>query len=320
MRTILTTCGTSILKKSNQEKPLERISNREISAETNSLHHLNCDKNDTIILATSDSISGQEASTLLKKEIENRFNSQVIIEIVYGLEVHDEKQFVQIGLDNLFLLLKKYYGYANFCINATGGYKGIVSLVTLFASVYRVPVYYQYEDAGLIRYPVLPVTYDMDFFSLHSEIIDRLAHDFIPLLQLKSYSEELLNLCYIENDEAILSTLGHLLYERFLEDFPLDIVQTKLSVSEKKVGIRDDHGQDILLEYANRIIKHPFVEEVRSSEWEPKVKNMIGKIDVPWVKLILTRYDRGYTLSIKTTGVNEEQVKQIASILVKKYL
>jgi len=105
---------------------------------------------------------------------------------------------------------------------------------------------------------------------------------------------------------------------------PLELKPSELSEEEKRKtiqNIRHDHGEDVLREFAERLVKCPYVEGIINSlPYNPQEKNFIHNIYSDGrIELVLTDTDKGLGLVVKTTGTTTMQTDAIADILKKKY-
>jgi len=118
--------------------------------------------------------------------------------------------------------------------------------------------------------------------------------------------------------------------EHFVEQVFLDwkeqnaevcLIECDIYFTEKNISLRDDHGKDVLLNFAKRLIKSPYViEVVNSLPYNQFVSNFIRKIKHGGlIEIILTNTDRGLGLVVKTTGRNYKETKEIAKILQREF-
>ena len=97
--------------------------------------------------------------------------------------------------------------------------------------------------------------------------------------------------------------------------------ETELSPSEKIIHLRDDHGQDILNEFAKRLLNSCYVVKVINSlPFNQKCTNFIRKIHPDGkIEIVLIWTTQGYGLIIQTTGRNDRETEKIAQILAENY-
>jgi len=90
---------------------------------------------------------------------------------------------------------------------------------------------------------------------------------------------------------------------------------------EKRIHLRDDHGKDVLQEFARKVVNSEYVEEIpQSLEFKPRARSFIQKIYPDGrVDVTLFEYDEGYSLMILTTGRNLRETETIAKLLKEKY-
>jgi hypothetical protein len=97
--------------------------------------------------------------------------------------------------------------------------------------------------------------------------------------------------------------------------------ETELSPSDKIIHLRDDHGQDILNEFAKKLIQSRYVVKVINSlPFNQKCTNFIRKVYPDGkIEIVLIWTTPGYGLIIQTTGRNERETEKIAQILEENY-
>lgn len=101
---------------------------------------------------------------------------------------------------------------------------------------------------------------------------------------------------------------------------PVQLVETSLNPSEKKFHVRQDHGNDILEDFWNRLKKSPYVEEcVNSLEWQPHCRKFATVKSDNSIDFVLLWTDRGLGINVKTTGRTLRETEMIAQILEKEY-
>ena len=92
---------------------------------------------------------------------------------------------------------------------------------------------------------------------------------------------------------------------------------------KKKISLRDDHGYDILMKFAQKVRKSPYVLEIINSlsfcgqqktfiDCHQSFENGLIEIRLHWC-------DKGFGLMVKTTGENKYQTKKIAEILTNEF-
>lgn len=101
----------------------------------------------------------------------------------------------------------------------------------------------------------------------------------------------------------------------------LKLVKSTLSVQDKTVNLRDDHGKDILAEHAKRLLKSDYVEGILNSlPFNPTSRTYLDKINPDGtIDIVLFWTDQRLSMRVKTTGRNIQETQAIADILRKKY-
>jgi len=89
----------------------------------------------------------------------------------------------------------------------------------------------------------------------------------------------------------------------------------------KEVKLRDDHGKEVLLAFAKKIVKSEYViKVVNSLPFNPQENNFTKKCyPNGQIELVLIETDRGLGLIIQTTGRNQSETEEIAKILEKEF-
>lgn len=108
-----------------------------------------------------------------------------------------------------------------------------------------------------------------------------------------------------------------------LRKFHSEPIRTELQPKDKIIRLRDDHGKDVLLEFAQRICQSPYVIQiVNSLPFQPNENHFINK-DKPFndglIDVCLYWTEQGFGMVIKTTATNEYQAKKIAEILIEQF-
>ncbi len=151
-------------------------------------------------------------------------------------------------------------------------------------------------------------------------------------IQINFYKERLQNqdeADTINEPEAVsvynISTensINHPLFATFAETIArVELIETSLLPINKPIHFRDDHGTNILMAFAKRLINSPYVTEVINSiAFNSQTVRFIrsvfpdGKIEI-----VLHWEDKGYGMVIQTTGRNLRETKAISKILQSKY-
>lgn len=175
-----------------------------ISAEINSLNKMKLQKDDLIVLISTDTADGRISAELLKIIISNSLSiseDNIKIERVKKLNVLNSKEFREEGIKNLIELVNSYiedkkYSY-DIVINQTGGFKGVVPFLTMMAQIMGKKSVYIFERSNeLIYLPPLPITLNYQFYERAKKAID-----LIDEKSAISYEEYFSNILGYKSDE-----------------------------------------------------------------------------------------------------------------------
>jgi hypothetical protein len=99
------------------------------------------------------------------------------------------------------------------------------------------------------------------------------------------------------------------------------LVECNIPVENKAISLRDDHGKDVLLNFAKRLVRSPYVVAiVNSLPYNHAETKFIRKIKPDGtIEIVLIKTDEGLGLVVKTTGRNYKETKAIADILQAEY-
>ncbi len=152
-----------------------------VSAETNTIYKLgrSIDRNTYFYLLASDTKDGIMSCELLKAYIEQKYKADAEIIKIEGLNT-DANSFESVGLikfvkkvSNIIDNTKK-----NVEILATGGYKAEIAYATVLALLYRIPVYYVFEDfKSIVKLPQMPLDFDFKFYELFYDTIEKIKNE-----------------------------------------------------------------------------------------------------------------------------------------------
>ncbi len=99
------------------------------------------------------------------------------------------------------------------------------------------------------------------------------------------------------------------------------LVKSKKKPEDKSIKLRDDHGKDILKQFAEKLLNCEYVTKVINSiKFNPYERDFIRKVyPNGQIEIVLTDTDQGLGLVIQTTGRNQRETEEISKILQKKY-
>ena len=96
----------------------------------------------------------------------------------------------------------------------------------------------------------------------------------------------------------------------------------ELDPAEKRINYRDDHGREILDEFARRLVRNKYVVGVVNSiPWRPRCDHFIldpVRAD-GIVNVCLHWHDTGYGLAVQTTARGVPQTSLVAELLANEY-
>jgi len=94
-----------------------------------------------------------------------------------------------------------------------------------------------------------------------------------------------------------------------------------ISPSDKSINLREDHGKDQLMKFAQRLVNSEYVcAIINSIPFQGNRRRFIKSIKEDGVvEIVLPWTDKGYGLAVKTTGRNKRETARIAELLKEKY-
>ena len=224
--------------------------------------------------------------------------------LIEGLFVYDNKKFQSEGMNSLVneaMNLINSYHYEYCAFNITGGHKGTIPYMTILGQLNKVPIYYQFEEAGqLIQIPQSPIEIDWTLIGKHSNHFDKYSNDLvqnatdwendkesIPDSMLQFLEEEIeadTNEVYI-----YLNPIGRIAWEYFKRYFFVRIpfncklfkenpddkksVEKALQTLDKKLGVISNFHH-----LTDKEIKHCPIEDT----WVYKHRNPQIRIQYTW--------------------------------------
>ena len=341
------------MKKSIRARKGKPTDQKALAAELKSLLTYGLNRDDLVYLLYSDTLLGKLCADALQYaliEYVGLAANTISLCRVEGLKVDNSGKFEQDGLRNLFeVVINIFENRAGLSINnsenrysvqvilnPTGGYKATVPYLTLLGSLYGMEVIYISEEVeDIIKLPALPISYDLTIMRQSLPLLQQLAKqngmEVMLLADLKGGDRELYNdlgnykNVLVQNVDGYLTLtpLGYLLYRLYIKDYPPELIQTEVLSGSKNIAIRDDHGKDILLKLAKKLVISPYVcEVVNSLPFNRGEANRIRpnqSFENGLVEIVLPKTDAGYGLVIRTTGRNPHETRQIANLLAKDF-
>lgn len=239
---------------------------KEASAEINSLHKIGIEKDDRIVLISTDTLQCRICAEELQKIISRHFGldkGNIEIKRIEGLQVHDGKLFRDKGLQNLIktvidgYILNTQFQYSyDIILNPTGGFKGVVPFLTVLGMLFSCRTVYVYEFSNdLINLPPLPFSIDGDIYLRVREALKIFKTEvaitkeaFLSKIKHYDKDEENLFLSFTEPypDEPGKITLSALAYCLTTIDDPDPYCYIAKPVLEKFNEIKDKNKKDII--------------------------------------------------------------------------
>jgi putative CRISPR-associated protein (TIGR02619 family) len=322
----------------------DRLCGAEINSITSICKENLLSSRDRLIFLLSDTEDGQIIGDILGHYYNLSGNplrfETVEKRVVKGLRDDNVDAFQREGLKNLVIEISqevRKFSPDTIAINATGGYKAQISFAGMIGQALVIPVYYLFERfSKVIQLPPQPVALDLGLWLAHYDLFEALElEQQIEEKDLEPEKLELSGLNIIFDREEVngtrfvaLSAMGQLFHERCRLQFPQQqtvllshIPKDDTSFDKKRIDLRDDHGNDILLPFAKRLCKSPYVKEVLNSlPFNPKRRNCIRRARPDGiVEFVLNWTDAGIGLCVLTTGRTLAEVNTIALHLKDKY-
>lgn len=103
--------------------------------------------------------------------------------------------------------------------------------------------------------------------------------------------------------------------------YPVALPECEDPPQSKVIHFRDDHGNDVLEDFAKRLVRSRYVVGVVNSlGWKPHAQNFVEECRPDGiVHLRLHWEDRGLGLAVQTSGMTLDQTERIARILCREY-
>jgi hypothetical protein len=143
--------------------------------------------------------------------------------------------------------------YDTIIFNITGGYKSIIPYITIFAQLYKRPVYYIFEESDdCLKIPQLPIQFDWGLVDLYYPFFsppyfDSKNREFDPN-KIKEETLNKLKELYLANKENGLTSIGELM---------ASFVENKLLEGKKTFGLIVEYK---IFEYYYRSRKYEKIE------------------------------------------------------------
>lgn len=220
-------------------KAIKKSKDPKISAEAQSLEKIGKKLKEEIVihLLATDTILSRLAAELIQKwygeklqDIEVKFSSQPNTDVIKGLQVQSLHLFRTEGFPNLIKRVRKLANDGNYwgdiVFNITGGFKGIIPIMTTIAQVEGVQCFYIFQEENennpdLIEIPPVPLEIKTDVFINYFIDFQKITSD---LYEPSTFSSEFLEnhevkkLVFEEEGFLYLNDFCAILWEKFSND------------------------------------------------------------------------------------------------------
>ena len=211
------------------------------SAELQSIAKIQDNLNDDIEvrLLASDTIASRlaaeiladdTAASVLGDKIRVKFNTET--DVIKGLQIENSKAFSQEGMSNLVQKINSISnnagGYQALAINITGGFKATLPYLTILAQLYRVPIYYTFEDTdALITIPQAPLVIDWGLIERYSDVLREIDEGIEnwPTFRNQHYQavQDLEAFIEVVDEIALLSPIGKIFWDHYQRYFVFEL-------------------------------------------------------------------------------------------------
>lgn len=220
-------------------KVIKKTNDPKVSAEVQSLEKIRKKLKGEILihLLATDTILSRLAAEMIQKwygekfqDIEVKFSSQPNTDVIKGLQVQSLHLFRTEGFPNLIKRVRKLANDGNYwgdiVFNLTGGYKGIIPIMTTIAQVEGVQCFYIFQEENennpdLIEIPPVPLEIKTDVFTKYFIDFQKITSD---LYEPSAFSSEFLadhevkKLVFEEEGYLYLNDFCAILWEKFSND------------------------------------------------------------------------------------------------------
>lgn len=236
-------------------KIIKKSKDPKISAEIQSLDKIQkrLKEEVEIHLLATDTILSRLAAELIQRwlnenlpETNVKFSSQPNTDVIKGLQVQSLHLFRTEGFPNLIKRVRKLANDGNYwgdiVFNLTGGFKGIIPIMTTIAQVEGVQCFYIFQEESennpdLIEIPPVPLEVKTDVFVKYFFDFKKITSDLHPRDSFSSdflSDPEVQKLVFEEDGFIYLNDFCVILWEKFISDhfvyFTSDDIQKEISM------------------------------------------------------------------------------------------
>ncbi len=264
-------------------KNIKKSKDPKVSAEVQSLDKIQKRLKEKVVihLLATDTILSRLAAELIQKwysenfpKVDVNFSSQPHTDVITGLQVHSLDLFRTEGFPNLIKRVRKLANDGNYwgdiVFNLTGGFKGIIPVMTTIAQVEGVQCFYIFQEENennpdLIEIPPVPLEvktgvfakYFFDFQKITSDLYpqDNFSPDFLS-------DPEVQKLVFEEDGFLYLNDFCVILWEKFLSDHFVYFAPDDI---EKEISTQPNIQRILSNKLCHEDIRHGSSVEVKSS-------------------------------------------------------
>lgn len=217
-------------------KMLEHRGDPSFSAETQSLLKIkSLVKEDlTVFLIATDTILSRLSAEIIREWFQIHYSDWNINfspnpghDLIKGLQVQNLSLYKKEGFPNLISRIRKIANngayWDDIAFNLTGGYKGIIPVLTTIAQVEGVPCYYLFQEdeesnPDLIEIPAVPLQINTDIFEAYYDEFQKISSDFFSPNDFSSeFKRSAAPLLYEEDGFLHLNEFCRILWDKFVD-------------------------------------------------------------------------------------------------------
>jgi CRISPR/Cas system-associated protein Csm6 len=206
------------------------IKNSHASAEISSIEQIEGKDTSDIFLLCTETVGSYMCGRVLEKHFSR--NRTVRLDYVKGLQLKNLEAFKQSGVSNLLVHIEKYAQsgtyWSDLVLNLTGGYKGLIPIMSIIGQVKQIPIYYLFkgdenEDYEIIEMPRMPIDYKLAVFEDYWQYFSLFGESSNEIISTDAFPYQFVNDCdgFLEqNDDVVaLNWLGKTLWWNYCSQF-----------------------------------------------------------------------------------------------------
>ena len=175
-------------------------------------------------------LADDTAASVLGDKIRVKFNTET--DVIKGLQIENPRAFSQDGMSNLVQKINSISnnagGYQALAINITGGFKATLPYLTILAQLYRVPIYYTFEDTdALITIPQAPLVIDWGLIERYSDVLWKINEGIENWSAFRNQHyqavQDLEAFIEVVDEIAFLSPIGQIFWDHYQRYFVVEL-------------------------------------------------------------------------------------------------